>query len=43
MQCLEIVVEGIKDFYRGKECVEATKLHEVTVTLLGLFDTMVSL
>lgn len=42
MQCQDIVTEGIRDFYKDKECEEVTKLHQITIKLLGLFDVMVS-
>ncbi|CAG5133338.1 unnamed protein product [Candidula unifasciata] len=40
MQCQEIVAEGIKDFYKDKECEEATKLHQITLKLVVLYDVM---
>ncbi|BFZ16161.1 hypothetical protein BsWGS_19199 [Bradybaena similaris] len=40
MKCQTIYVDDIMEFYKDKECAEATKLYEVTCKQLSLFDSM---
>lgn len=43
MKCQTIYVDDIMEFYKDKECAEATKLYDVTCKQLSLFDNMVSI